>query len=135
MLEWKKRDNESNPYQPILNKIEKYIIQNIPSSTKYLIALPDKSSKLLAKIIVEVLQVNGNSIDVKAILNPNRESLNKIDLTKQGAIVIVSSSVVSGRNLLFLSRALRDYELNYQRIYFNLINRTSDKDSFRFLVD
>jgi len=131
--EWKNRNRNSHPYRAILRKIEKHIVQNIPSSTKYLIVLPDKSSKLLAKIILEVLQTNGSSISIKAILNPNRESLESIDEEESGAIVIINSSVVSGRNLLFLSRALRDYELSYQRIYFNLISRTSDKDSFLFL--
>jgi hypothetical protein len=128
--QWEFR-SESHPFYDIFQKLEKYIIQNIPASIKYLVVLPDNSSLSLAKIIVSMLQSHGVMFDEKNILQ--MDELDKIDVNNNGSIGIISSSVTTGRNLLFISRALREFEKTYQRIYFTFINRTANKKHFEFL--
>jgi hypothetical protein len=134
LQQWSNREDKSpHPYKPIFEKLEKYILQNIPASLKYMIVLPDEGSKLLAEIIRTVLNEHGFSFDKKNILGSNAEDIKLIDKSQKGSIAIVSSSIVSGRNLLYLSRALRDYEKTYQRVYFTFINRTRNKTQYDFL--
>jgi len=130
--EWKNR-NANHPFEKIFIKLEKHILQNIPASLKYLIPLSDNSSLLLTKIILSILEKRGIKLEEEAILSIKNTDIAKIVKEESGSIVIVSSSITTGRNLLFISRALREYEDNYQRIYFTFINRTSNKKHFEFL--
>jgi hypothetical protein len=130
LKEWEHR-NETHPFENIFSKLEKHILQNIPASIKYLIVLPDSSSSALAKIIILVLKLHGVMFDEKNILM--MEDINTIDKKDSGCIAIVSACVTTGRNLLFISRALREYEDNYRRVYFTFINRTANKKHFEFL--
>lgn len=127
--QWKNRDKKNHPYKLIFNKLEKYLLQNIPASLKYIITLPDDGSRKLASIINEILYPNGNTSAEILTLN----ELSKIDKNIKGSIVIASSSIVTGRNLLYLSRALRDVESSYRRLYFTFINRTGNKNHLDFL--
>lgn len=129
LKDWDKR--EKSRFQKIFKKLEKYILQNIPATLKYMIVLPDNASKLLAKVISNVLNEHNVPFEEKNILSINE--LNKIKKDKPGVIAVVSSSIVTGRNLLYLSRALRDYEDVFQRIFFTYINRTERKDHLDFL--
>lgn len=131
--EWKNREEKNHPYSSIFLKIEKYILQNIPASLKYLIILPDEGSKKLAEIICQVLTEHGITFDANQIIGINSDDLKQIDKKQKGSIAIVSSSIVTGRNLLYLSRALRDYEKTYQRIFFTFINRTGNSNHLEFL--
>jgi hypothetical protein len=128
--EWSNRSAD-HPFERIFSKLEKYIVQNIPASLKYIIVLPDTSSVSLANIIVDILTKQGLHFERKNILSV--KEIAKIDNNEKGALIVVSSSVATGRNLLFISRALRDYEDNYQRIFFTFISRTSSKNHFDFL--
>jgi hypothetical protein len=123
---------ESNSsFLKIFIKLEKYIMQNVPALLKYIIVLPDISSEILAKIILKILHKQGVVVPTENILKLSQ--LSSIDKKAKGAILIVSSSVATGRNLLFISRALRETEENYQRVYFNFLNRTSDQDHNTFI--
>jgi hypothetical protein len=129
--EWKNRNNANTPYKNIFEKLEKYVLQHIPASLKYMIVLSDNSSRMLANIIREI--VNGHGIDFPEQNILKVSEIGKIDKTQKGSIAIISSSIVTGRNLLYLSRALRDYEENMQRIFFTLISRTPMLKQLNFL--
>jgi len=129
--EWKNRNNDRALFKKIFEKLEKYVLQNIPASLKYMIVLSDQASITLAEIISEILNQNGLLFDNKNIIKDY--DLKKIDKKGKGTIAVISSSIVSGRNLLFLSRALRDFETTYQRMFFTFINRTQNPKHCEFL--
>lgn len=129
--EWENRKNEKAKFKSIFQKLEKYVLQSIPASLKYMIVLSDNASIKLAEIISEILNENGLAFDNKNIIKDY--DLKKIDRKRKGTIAVISSSIVSGRNLLFLSRALRDYESTYRRMFFTLVNRTQNEKHFDFL--
>lgn len=133
LKEWDNRNTDDHPYKNIFIKLEKYILQNIPASLKYIITLPDEGSQLLAEVISNVLSEHKIPFETKNIIGIDSKAIKSIDKKQKGTIAVVSSSIVSGRNLLYLSRALRDYEKTYQRIFFNFINRTNKKEQFDFL--
>lgn len=128
--QWSKR-TPTHPFEEIFCKLEKYVLQNIPASIKYFIVLPDSSSRNLANLIISILNTHGLKFDSGNILKTSE--IHKINKNIKGSVAIIGSSITSGRNLLFISRALRDYEDNYQRLYFTFINRTANEKHFNFL--
>jgi len=129
--EWKNRNNKDGLFKKVFEKLEKYVLQNIPASLKYMIVLSDQASTTLAEIISEILNQNGLPFNNDNIIKDY--NLKNIDKKQKGTIAVISSSIVSGRNLLFLSRALRDYETSYQRLFFTFINRTQNPAHCEFL--
>lgn len=124
-------NKDRSSFTEIFSRLEKHITSAVPASLKYIIVLPDNSSRLLAKIIQSVVNKCGIKLTDERILGLT--SIGTINKDEKGTILVVSSSVATGRNLLFISRALRDFEENYQRIYFTIINRTSDNEHYGFL--
>ena len=129
---WENRSNPTHLYSDLNLKLEKYILQNIPASLKYMVALPDEASQFLAKIIGGVLREQGVNFDDNNIIGITSSDLSNINALDKGVIAVISSSVVTGSNLLYLSRALRDLS-NYQRIFFNYVSRASNIQHFDFL--
>src|SRR5690606_25635574 len=123
--------NSASDALQIYDKLKKYIFQHIPATLKYMVVLPDAASKKLAHIISTILEKNGIKFDEKNIIEI--ENLKEIDKSGKGVIAVVSSSIVSGRNLLYLSRALRDFEQTYQRMFFTFLQRTERKEHCEFL--
>ena len=130
--EWDNRTS-GHYFEPIFAKLEKYILQNVPASLKYMIVLPDEGSSKLASIICKILNEQGIIFKEENILTINSDDFQKIESTSKGTILVVSSSIVTGRNLLYLSRALRDFEGNYSKMYFTFINRTGNAKHLEFL--
>jgi hypothetical protein len=130
--EWKNRFVD-HPWENIFGKLEKYIIQSIPASIKYLVVLPDKSSTLLAQVIISVLEKHGINFNSKNLIGIKDINPEHIDNSESGTIAVISSSISTGRNLLFISRALRDFEEKYQRVFFTFINRTGNQSHLNFL--
>ena len=131
LSEWKNRNNKDGLFKKVFEKLEKYVLQNIPASLKYMIVLSDQASTTLAEIISEILNQNELPFNNDNIIKDY--DLKGIDKKQKGTIAVISSSIVSGRNLLFLSRALRDYETTYQRLFFTFINRTQNPVHCDFL--
>lgn len=129
---WLSHSTGPMPYRKLFEKFEKSVLQSFPASLKYIISLQDKGSQTLSQLIVMILVKNGMSIDDSKILqldNFQKEIVKSIP----GVIAVVSSSIVTGRNLLFLSRSLRDFENDFQRMYFTFLNRSSRIEFFDFL--
>lgn len=120
-----------HPFEKIFLKLEKHILQNIPASIKYLVVLPDNSSKALANVIISILKEHGIDFPENQIINI--EDIHTINKKGSGSIAVVSTCVITGRNLLYISRALREYEETYRKIYFTFLIRTANKKHSDFL--
>jgi hypothetical protein len=107
------------------SKLDSYIDQYIPASTKYIIHLHDQGSKLLGNYIYDRIKDHSNN-EIE-IINHADLLEEQISKEEQGSIVIVGSCITNGKNLLYLSRFFRNYE-NIRLIYFVGINRISDQD-------
>ncbi|MDI9312548.1 MAG: hypothetical protein QM535_20220 [Limnohabitans sp.] len=128
---WNTRGNDSCLYKEVYQRLEKFISQNIPATLRYMVVLPDAASLKLARIIKDILNINGIVFKEENILQI--KDIGSIDKSQKGVISIVSSSIVSGSNLLFLSRALRDLEKSYQKMYFTFLSRPDSRDHYEFL--
>ncbi|MGE9310424.1 hypothetical protein ACLOAU_02200 [Niabella sp. CJ426] len=129
--EWLTKTYTSEYSKKIFERLEKFIQQNIPASLRYMIVLPDNASSLLADLIIQVLANSGINFEKKNVIALSE--IGTINPKEYGVIVVVSSSIVTGDNLLFLSRALRSFELTYRRMYFTFLARTKDKERQEFL--
>ncbi|QEC44816.1 hypothetical protein [Pseudobacter ginsenosidimutans] len=129
---WTGDPSVKDAYRSMYTKFEKRVIQSFPSSLKYIVTLSDIASKKLAELIVDILSKNGATIDRSCIIADDK-LVQSVKAGQKGVIAVVSASVVTGRNLLFLSRALRQFENDYQRMFFTFMNRTTKQDSFEFL--
>ncbi|MBT1687387.1 hypothetical protein [Dawidia soli] len=116
---------QNNRYESYRAKLNAYINQYIPSNTKYIVHLEDTASKDLANYILSIVEKN--------YLQKNRpkkiaqDQLNQIDKGSEGAVVVVGSCITNGKNLLYISRALRNYH-SLRIIYFVGITRTKNKE-------
>src|SRR5258708_16234261 len=111
------------------DKLNDYIHQYIPSNTRYLVCLPDPASVLLAKYIVS--NIEDNYVEGKS---PRIITFEEIGLIQNvpGSSVVVASWISNGKNLLYLSRALRQYD-DLKLIYFIAMARTKSKETLDFL--
>lgn len=110
-------------------KLDAHIDQFVPSNLQYIIYLNDESSKLLAEYILNKISPNYIESKIPKIFSQN----NFASITQQpsGSVLIVSSCISNGKNLLYLNRALRDNNLRI--IFFIGINRISNPESMKFL--
>lgn len=128
---WPTRNISPQLFKNIFDKLEKLVQQNIPAALKYIVVLPDNASRTLAEIIAEIINASGGTFDIRNILSI--EELDKIEKATSGVIAVVSSSIVTGGNLLYLSRALREFEKTYRRMFFTFLTRTEGKEHLEFL--
>lgn len=112
-------------------KINAYINQFVPNNLKYIIHLNDKGSFDLATYIKDKVSLNLKNSESIKIYNQN-DLLNEISNESDGAVLIVGSCISNGKNLLYLSRFLRNFE-NLRIIYFVGINRISNENNYKEL--
>lgn len=110
-------------------KLDAHIDQFVPSNLQYLIYLNDDSSRLLAEYILNKIKPNYLKSKIPKIFSQNEFAL--IARKPSGSVLIVSSCISNGKNLLYLNRALRDNNLRI--IFFIGINRISNPESMKFL--
>jgi len=115
-------------YAKFKEKLDDFINQYIPNNIKYLICLPDVGSEKLAEYILSriVDQHNPSMLPSIKLFKDVPDALPTV--TETGAAIIVASCISSGKNLLFLSRALRAYE-KLKLVYFVGLTTTSDEES------
>lgn len=108
--------------QDFKNKLDHYIQQYLPANTRYLLHLMDEGSKELANYIFEEISPNYRAEHCPIVLD--QDHLESMDQSNPGAVVVIGSCISNGKNLLYISRALRQYE-NLRIIYFVGIIRTN----------
>lgn len=102
-------------------KVERLINTNIPANVKYLIYLPDPGSFKLAQIIKEKIACSAPP----EIVHIDRLAEKVTD--QSGSVVIVASSIVTGKHLLHISRAMRNFE-KLSIVYFVGVFRTINEE-------
>ena len=110
-------------------KLNSYINQHVPSNLKYILCLSDDSSHKLGEYILEKIRLNYVEGSVPNLFSQSQFS----DISKnvEGSVLIVGSCISNGKNLLYLSRSLRNYKLRI--VYFIGINRSPNPDAYSFL--
>jgi hypothetical protein len=111
-------------------KLNDYINQYVPSNTKYIIALNDIASSELADYVINKLKPNYK--DGKLPLKITQDQLSQISPNSEGTALVIGSCIANGKNLLFISRALRKFD-KLRIVYFVGISRTKNKEYLTFL--
>jgi len=102
-------------------KLNRLIDKHIPANTKYLIYLPDESSKMLAELIGKKVSWTRPPALLKLDddLPSNLENVS-------GCAVIVASCIVTGKHLLHVSRLMRSFD-QLSLAYFTGVLGTSNE--------
>lgn len=119
-------ENRFSEYQTILDD---FINQYVPSNTKYLVYLDDSGSKKLTEYITS--SISENYKDDRIPVNTSILDLSPIK-NQDGSLIVVGSCVSNGKNLLYLSRALRKFD-KLRLVYFIGIVRTPGLNHLNFL--
>lgn len=114
------------------NKLDQYINQYIPGKTKYLLHLMDDGSLALTKYVYSKLAGIYKDDYLPIILD--QDSLAKIKDDVDGAVVVIGSCISNGKNLLYISRALREFQ-KLEIVYFIGLLRTADQEYADILED
>lgn len=117
-------------YPNYKKKLNDYINQYIPSNTKYIISLNDKASEKLSEYIVEKIKPNYQKSKLPKLIN--QDQLDHIKTDVEGTAIVVGSCIANGKNLLFISRAMRKHS-KLRIVYFIGISRTRNKGYLTFL--
>lgn len=112
-------------------KLDAYINQFVPNNLKYIVHLNDKGSSSLAVYIKDKISNNLKNVEDIKICNQT-EVHNFIENTEEGAVLIIGSCISNGKNLLYLSRFLRNFD-RLRVIYFVGINRVSNEKDYKEL--
>lgn len=116
-------------YDKYRSKLHDYINQYIPSNTRFIVFLNDRASENLAKYIFD--EIKANYIDSKMPKIISQENLHEIE-NVAGTVLVVGSCISNGKNLLYISRALRKHD-HLRIVYFTGICRTYNKEHLNFL--
>jgi len=117
-------------YEKYSQKLNDYINQFVPSNLKYIVTLNDIASSHLADYIIDKLKPNYKKVKLPDKIT--QDELNKIQKNSEGTALVVGSCIANGKNLLFISRALRKYN-RLRIVYFIGISRTKNKEYLSFL--
>lgn len=117
-------------YGDYKKKLDDYINQYVPSNTKYLITLNDIASDQLADYILDKIKANYNQSSLPKKIT--QDDLPRIEIATEGTALVVGSCIANGKNLLFVSRALRKFD-TLRIVYFIGISRTKNKEYLTFL--
>lgn len=117
-------------YGDYKKKLDDYINQYVPSNTKYLITLNDIASDKLADYILDKIKANYNQSSLPKKIT--QDDLTEIKNATEGTALVVGSCIANGKNLLFVSRALRKFD-TLRIVYFIGISRTKNKEYLDFL--
>jgi hypothetical protein len=117
-------------YVKYKQKLNDYINQYIPSNVQYIISLNDKASDNLSKYIID--KIRPNYLKSKQPKKITQDQLALIKKDVEGTAVVVGSCIANGKNLLFISRALRKHD-KLRIVYFVGISRTRNKEYLSFL--
>lgn len=122
---------KNNRYNNYHKKLNAYINQFVPSNTRYIIHLNDNSSKELASYIYDKIKDNYTAERLPIIIS--QDDFNKeIKSESEGNVLVVGSCISNGKNLLYLSRALRNFE-KLRVVYFVGISRMKSKEALTVL--
>jgi hypothetical protein len=111
-------------------KLDRYINQYIPTNTSYIIYLKDEASKRFAEYLEQ--QLKTKLVETAWPKLVGMDKIHEMDADARGAAIIVCSSLVSGGNLIYVSKELRKFE-RLSLIYLIGFTRTSDEVYLNFI--
>ncbi|WP_339788520.1 hypothetical protein [uncultured Imperialibacter sp.] len=112
-----------------VSKLRKFVKNEVPHSTKYIVFLEDESSKKMAESIYGFI---ATSLKVEKPISQTR--LNEIDTAVGCTVLICASSIATGKRLNNINKDLRNHT-NLSLIYLIGILRTPRKEDSRNLID
>lgn len=114
----------SHRYKGFNRKLTDYINQYVPSNVKYLIHLNDQGSISLANLIKD-------RINSKPALVSQEDIESKVE-NVDGSAVVVAACIANGKNVLYITRSLRNRE-KLKIVFFIALTRTANKEQLDFL--
>jgi hypothetical protein len=121
---------EAKKFLTFKDRLNGYIHQYVPSNTRYIVHLDDKGSALFAKYLITILSQVVKPEFLPEIIHMN--DIGKMDSNKEGAALVVCSTMVSGGNLIYVSKEMRKFS-KLSLIYLVGFTRTDDVDYFNFI--
>ncbi|MFP5079201.1 hypothetical protein [Pedobacter sp. JCM 36344] len=141
-------------YPHYSERLTNYINQYIPSSTRKIISLNDKASLQLAGLIQKEISANYQNAEVPEVITQDdkaslqlagliqkeisanyqnaevpevitQDDIKDLEDCAAGSVVVVGSCISNGKNLLYISRALRKFH-QLRIVYFIGISRTKN---------
>lgn len=116
----------NNRYPNYKKKLDAYVNQFVPSNLRFVIHLNDKSSLELSDYILE--KIIGNYSQEYQPNKISQDEITQIPRDAVGAVLVVGSCISNGKNLLYLSRALRNYQ-GLRVVYFVGISRMGNSEA------
>ncbi|WP_416866693.1 MAG: hypothetical protein ACMVP2_03270 [Imperialibacter sp.] len=113
-------------------KFNKLLDQYASASLKYLIFLEDSSSDWLAVKAMEFLSRIGKVDVIKISIEELAKNPGAVNNDERGAILIISSCLVSGTSLLYVNKFLRRFD-NLTKTYLVGIARTESMEALNFI--
>lgn len=123
---------KSGKYSKYKNKLDAHINQFVPSNTRFIIHLKDNSSKELAEYIFDKIKDNYQPGKEPISLSQDAKLSEEISKDCNGSVLVVGSCISNGKNLLYLSRALRNFE-GLRVVYFVGISRMNNLSNLKVL--
>src|SRR4029079_1599241 len=112
-------------------KLDNYISQYVPADTTYLVHLNDSGSHDLGKYILQKISAIYSKEKLPQLIS--QDELSNISKEPSGSIVVTGSCIANGKNLLYISRALRKYD-KLKIVYFIGVARSSSGKYLRNLA-
>lgn len=123
-------EQDGDAFRDFKESLNRFIHQYIPSNVRYIIHLNDKGSELFANYLRKKIEdVVKDDYVPELVPMHNITSMNK---ERDGAALIVCSSMVSGGNLIYVSKELRKFE-KLSLIYLVGFTRTGNEDYYKFI--
>lgn len=123
---------KSGRYPKYKEKLDAYINQFVPSNTRFVIHLKDNSSKELAQYIIDKIKNNYAIGKEPKLISQDVKLSEEIASNCDGNVLVVGSCISNGKNLLYLSRALRNFE-KLRVVYFVGISRMNNPNNLQVL--
>ncbi|KAF2342281.1 hypothetical protein [Flavobacterium tistrianum] len=123
---------KSTRYIKYKNKLDAYINQFVPSNTRFIIHLKDNSSRELSEYILDKIKDNYQHGKEPLLISQDAKLSKEIPKDCNGSVLVVGSCISNGKNLLYLSRALRNFE-KLRVVYFVGVSRMNNSNSLRVL--
>ncbi|AEW85372.1 putative phage-like protein [Flavobacterium columnare ATCC 49512] len=123
---------KTDRYPKYKEKLDAYINQFVPSNTRFIIHLKDNSSKELAQYTFDKIKNNYADSKLPIIISQDAKLSKEISINCDGSVLVVASCISNGKNLLYLSRALRNFE-KLRVVYFVGISRMNNSTDLKVL--
>lgn len=115
----------------LARRLDRVLLKSIPAATEWLIHLDDPDSLSLAELARERLRRAGIELADDHVLSLDELTQSNVEMS--GVVLVVASTVVTGRSVLSVSRALRAAHSGGALAYIFIVPRMAQGDQWREL--